>query len=146
MKHRSKLFVSLLLTQLALQSCTSGGGGGGGDASPDVGGSTVWHARAAVSHDGCGERIAEVRQTFRVISGAGGVSVDTSMITVPATDNGGTIEFGFDESNGDCSRSYAGSILPVSDTEAEVNLSAISNCNGVVCENNWIGTATKGGN
>ena len=134
------LIIGIVLT--ALTACGGGGGGGGDNAREGGGGSvsggTVWIAHADVAQNNCGERISAVNQVFTVGDGA----VFTGIFSAPAVNNGGTIEFGYEEANGDCTRTYTGEITPSGST-ADVALSAKANCAGVVCENRWAGIATK---
>ena len=125
----------------AIAAC--GGGGGGGDGSSGGGNAGVsgtnWVTHADVVQNNCNERIAAVDQTFTV----GSSTVYTGIVSAPSTNNDGTIEFGYEESNGDCTRTYTGQISP-SGSSADVSLSAKSNCAGVICENKWAGVANKG--
>ena len=145
MNHKQKTFLlTLLLVSLNfVVACSSGGGGGDGSSGGSSEGA-VWNVQAAVTQDGCGERIAPVTQQFTVSESGDSVVVDTSLISVTgsATDSG--FLFGFEETNGGCTRSYSGEFSNVGGSTADVTLRSETNCSdGVVCLNLWGGTATR---
>ena len=115
-----------------------GGGSGGGES-----GAGVWDVRAAVATDGCGERISDVRQTFTINDDGNDVVVDTDLVTINAVKEGAGFIAGFEESNGNCNRSYEVIFSEIGATTANVQLIAKANCSGQVCQNKWTGTATK---
>ena len=98
-----------------------------------------WLAQAAVTKDGCGERIAPVQQTLTLGDSASGLVVDTGLVVMPAQQEGDRISFSFQEQSGECVRTYGGELNTA--TQA-VEFSSLSNCGGSACENTWAGTAT----
>jgi hypothetical protein len=140
--HLIKILPAILL----INAC-SGGGGGSSSTSSGSGASTIsttlngaqWQALAAITKNGCGERISSVRQIFAI----DGDLVNTGIVTVPLTSTAEGFSFGFDEANGGCSRSYLGEFSNVSSGTANVKFTSTSSCNGRVCENEWVGTATQ---
>ena len=139
---------------VAVCAATACGGGGGtdtndgssdsSDSSSSSGLAGTWKARAEVAQDGCHERIARVDQTFVVKEGDGSVIVDTSIVKIAGTSDGDSFTASFEEVNGDCVRDYQIDFSDVQETTASVTLSARSNCSGSICENKWVGTATRG--
>jgi len=143
-------FVLSILTVLALSAC-SGGGGGSDDADtpskPSSGNSNnktaKWSVVAGISQDGCGERIDDVNQTFTVTDTGNSLVVNSGLLDVTAGETETGFIAGFQESNGDCTRSYSAEFSNIGDLTANVSLSVTSTCNSAVCVNKWIGTATK---
>ncbi len=132
--------ISLAAIAASLTACSGGGGGGDGKVSLGGAGGDRWTVLAGVSKNGCGERIADVHQTFITSSGA----INTSLATVPVTESGSGFEFSYSETSGDCTRTYTGHFSDVSGGVANVELVSDSTCAGQSCQNKWIGTATRG--
>lgn len=125
----------------ALTSCS---GGGSSDGSPSPGtpsGTTRWLVNANVSGDSCGDRISNVNQFFDVTDNGATVTVDTSLVTLQGANGDGGFAVGFDETNGDCVRSYQASFTNVTSTSADVNLTSTSTCDGLSCGSSWVGQA-----
>ena len=146
MKHISRRYVvALAFTGLIASAC--GGGGGGDDAedavpsSPNI--SAKWAVSAAVSKDGCGERISNVTQNFTFTGTEESGTVNTGLVSIPVGKTETGVSAGFAETNGTCSRSYQADFSDFTETTANVHLVATSNCEGAVCTNEWLGTATR---
>src|SRR6187402_3207868 len=159
MEHRcmvrflSVLWISLIL--VGFSSCGGGGGGGDGvidrddDSGQDTGGGpvsgevSVWNAQAAVAVDGCGERIHSVTQTFTVVRNGDTVTVNDTLVPLSgiATDDG--FNAGFDAVSGECRREYDVQFSAMTDTTAVVRFTVRSTCGVSICQNEWIGTATR---
>lgn len=143
-KIKSHLLVLIFLASFT--ACSGGGGGGddsGGNPDPVDGSAAQWKVSAEIAQDGCGERIADVNQTFAVSDSGNSVTVNTGVVTVTGTNTDNGFTTGFSETNGTCSRSYTAEFIYTSSTTASVNLVSNSNCAGVICENKWLGTATR---
>lgn len=152
-KKRILISASTFAFVLAVTGCSGGsndvnlGGGdnsgGGSDTPHEVIGGSTWKVEAGVSSDTCGERISDVTQNFDVVVDGGIATVDTSITTIsgPATGSGFTV--GFEESNGDCQRSYEAEFSSMSSSTADVSLTSRSNCGGATCESHWLGSATR---
>lgn len=154
----SALLVPCLMTlSVTLSACNGSdnvdmsGGGDNNNNSSDSGQSSgggnlggAWKATAAVAQDGCGERISPVTQTFSVNDLGSSVEVNTGILTLSAPLEGDGFTLGFQESNGECNRSYTAKFSQMSSGTASVNFSVLSTCNGRTCEDKWSGTATRG--
>ena len=141
LKRAAILGISVLVV-----SCS--GGGGSSDGSSSSGGDTVssgstWLVKADVSSDTCGERIAAVNQPFIIDVNGGSAVVDTSIVKLQGTVSGGGITVGFDETNGNCNRSYTATFSDVTGSISTVQLVNHSNCGGQECQSEWTGTATQ---
>lgn len=144
MNKNKSLFIVLLLLA-SLTACGGGGGGYDSGNTPDGVDSSAgqWKVSADVTHDGCGDRISDVNQTFAVSDSGGAITVNSGIVTVNGTKTDSGFTSGFSETNGSCNRSYTADFAYTSGTTATVNLVSNSDCGTVVCQNNWAGTATK---
>jgi hypothetical protein len=100
----------------------------------------VYLAEASVTRDSCGERLANVRQTFSVGSDR---TLDTSLVTFPLTEVEGTLSGSFAEQNGGCSRVYEATLANLGDADAPVTLRFTSNCGEKSCSTEWQGTLLR---
>jgi|GEM_PF-6187048 len=135
-----------LITSTLMLGCGGGGGDssdGSTDPNPPVNGVSHWKISADVSRDGCGERIAEVNQTVTMTQQGDSLSVDTTIVEVGATPTTNGFVFGFEETNGDCTRNYNTQFSYLTDTTADVSITVASNCRGISCQDEWAGTAVK---
>jgi len=138
----NKLYVvsTLFLLSTGVISCGGGGGSSGGVETVD---GAQWKINAAVSSDGCSERISPVTQTFTINQSGSQVVVDTSIVSMSGTTTDDGFVAGFAEANGDCSRSYEIQFSNMSSSIADVKLNSSSECLSQTCQNEWSGTATK---
>ncbi len=141
MKNYLKVTIRMTLGTLSLFLLFGCGGGGGGSSSSDSGSlsGAQWLAQAAITQDGCGERISAVTQVFRF----DGDQVDTGIVTIPVTSTSEGMTFGFSDTNGNCVRNYTAEFSSIEGDMANVKFVSASNCGGSTCENQWVGTATK---
>lgn len=142
MMQMRRLKVPLIIL-LACAGCQSGGSGDSVDSPDPITGAEKWLAQANVSSDTCGERIAPVRQTFLIDSNGATATVDTSIIKLSGPVDGDNLTVGFEETNGECVRSYTAAFTGLSSPTAAVHFTSHSNCGGSVCQSEWIGTASK---
>ncbi len=155
-KYKSTFLLVSFALALFATGCGSGStelGGSSGDDGEDSGddsggggvssGSTKWLVNAPVAQDGCGERIANVRQTFDVDISGTSATVDSSIISVTGTTTSSGFKAGYAVGGGDCVTEFTVEFSDVSDTSANVNLEAKTDCEAVGCTNRWSGTATR---
>lgn len=138
---------AMLAVSLATSSC---GGSSGGDDSNDQpnppsgdGSITKWKIAAPVYHNNCGERVATVNQTISVMNNGDSLTVDTTIVTLTGTKTSDGFSFGFQETNGDCTRNYSTQFTNSTDTTADVHIAVSTSCGSFACQDEWKGTATK---
>jgi len=141
------LFFSSLLAVIACTKSSNdvtfgpGGSDGGSGSGGTSAGGEAWHVDAVLVSNGCNDRVSPVTQDFTFSSD--GSSVNTTLVDMPVTQNGGTLEATFSESDKGCLREYTATFANISDSVADVQLSAKSTCSTGVCENTWQGTAQR---
>jgi hypothetical protein len=142
MKYIKNILFSLVAA-LILTSC--GGGGGGGTGSfPGGGGGDAWLIQAAISQNGCGDRIAPVNQEMIIQTSGATSKVDTSIAIATGTNEGGNIVAGYAEAYSGCTRTHTIDIKGLNGGNPEVFLVSETSCDdGQNCVNNWTGTATR---
>ena len=141
-----------IISIIAIAGMVSCSGGGSSSSSSNSGGSSsgsssdksaTWKVVAGVSQDGCGERIADVTQTFTVVDSGEDVVVNTGIADTTAVDNGDGFTSSYSDQSGSCIRNYVAQFTGVTSTSANVALTLTSTCGTSVCENKWLGTATR---
>ena len=133
---------SIIGSFLALAVSSCGGGGGGGDSASPGHSGQQWSVKAFVTSDNCGERISDVQQPFFISGSGNSVVIDTSIVKIPGVSSGSGFSGAFQESNGDCQRTYTVNFSDVGST-ANVELVSQTQCPSVSCESRWNGEGVK---
>lgn len=146
LKSPALVIVAVFSASIFLSGCK--GGGNNDDVSEVTHASTLegvskWKILAQVSRDDCGERIAPVNQTITVNKNSTSMNVDTTIVKVGAVSTEDGFTFGFADSIGNCVRHYDTKFSNLTNTTADVSIAVGSTCDGVSCQNEWTGTATK---
>lgn len=138
---------AMLVVSLTATGCggSSGGDNSVEDSTPLAGDGSIskWKIAAPVFQDNCGERVATVNQTISVMNNGDSLTVDTTIVTVNGTKTSDGFSFGFQETNGDCTRNYSTQFTNSTDTTADVHIAVSTSCGSFACQDEWKGTAAR---